>query len=156
LAAAAGQSIELLVVGGGVMVLEFGARLATRDLDGIVTNHIDRDKIRFYVTTVARERSWPDDWLNDAAKGFVASVSETVLMMQARGIRVSRLAVVQLLAMKLCAWRDDVDIADAARLLGELSGSRDEIWAAGIEPHLQPGKELKARYAFDDLWDNRP
>ena len=43
------------------------------------------------------------------------------------------------LSLKLSAWRDDVDIADARRLLEEmlqeLSGSRAEIWQA-VEPYL--------------------
>lgn len=54
--------------------------------------------------------------------------------------------------MKLCAWRDDVDIADARRLLQELTGAYDEGWRK-VEPCLQPGRELKAKYAFDDLWE---
>jgi hypothetical protein len=52
------------------------------------------------------------------------------------------------------AWRDDVDIADAQRLLAELSGDRDSVWRA-VTPFLQPGKELKARYALEDLWKQR-
>jgi hypothetical protein len=58
----------------------------------------------------------------------------------------------QLLAMKLSAWRDDVDIADARLLLSKLEGSRDGVWS-WIEPFLVPGRELKARYAFEDLWE---
>ncbi len=62
--------------------------------------------------------------------------------------------------MKLSAWRDDVDIADARRLLEdllqemlpEMSGNRAEIWQA-VEPYLVPGDELKAQYAFADLWE---
>lgn len=58
--------------------------------------------------------------------------------------------------MKLSAWRDDVDIADARRLLQEMlqkmSGNREEIWQA-VEPFLVPGDELKAQYAFADLWE---
>jgi hypothetical protein len=54
--------------------------------------------------------------------------------------------------MKLSAWRDDVDITDARRLLQELAGKRDDIWQA-VEPYLVPGDELKAQYAFDDLWE---
>jgi predicted nucleotidyltransferase len=154
LAALEGQSIELLIVGGAVMVMEFGSRLSTRDLDGIVTNNIDRALVRSYVATVAQERGWPHDWLNDAAKGFIANAPDAVVMMSALGIRVSRPALEQLLAMKLCAWRDDTDVADAARLLAELRGNNDEIWAK-IEPHLQLGQELKARYAFEDLCDSR-
>jgi hypothetical protein len=70
------------------------------------------------------------------------------------GIRVFRPAYEQLLAMKLCAWRDDIDIADARRLLLELPGDRERVWLL-VEPFLQQGRELKARYAFDDLWEAR-
>jgi hypothetical protein len=54
--------------------------------------------------------------------------------------------------MKLSAWRDDIDISDASRLLEEMKGNRDEIWQE-VEPHLVPGDELKAQYAFADLWE---
>ena len=78
------------------------------------------------------------------------------LIASAPGIRVLRPAVEQLLAMKLGgAWRDDVDIADATRLLAELPSDRQWAWSL-VEPHLQAGRELKARYAFDDLWEDRP
>jgi hypothetical protein len=56
--------------------------------------------------------------------------------------------------MKLAAWRDDVDIEDARLLLTHLSGTRDDVWRA-VEPHVPPGRELKAKYAFDDLWEAR-
>jgi hypothetical protein len=46
-----------------------------------------------------------------------------------------------------------VDIADARRLLQELNESRETIWER-IKPLLQPGRELKATYAFDDLWED--
>ncbi len=50
------------------------------------------------------------------------------------------------------SMRDDIDIADARRLLQEMSGSREDIWHA-VEPYLVPGDELKAQYAFADLWE---
>jgi hypothetical protein len=45
-----------------------------------------------------------------------------------------------------------VDIADAQRLLQELTGLQEEVWSA-VEPFLVPGRELKAQYAFLDLWE---
>ena len=54
--------------------------------------------------------------------------------------------------MKLTAWRDDLDIDDARLLLSQLQGERDEVWEQ-IEPFLVPGRELKAQYAFADLWE---
>ena len=58
----------------------------------------------------------------------------------------------QLLAMKLSAWRDDIDIGDARELLARLQGGAVEIWSR-VEPFIVPGRELKARLAFDDLWE---
>ena len=61
-------------------------------------------------------------------------------------------AVPQLLAMKLSAWRDDVDVADARLLLSKIPGDRASVWRL-VEGHLVPGRELKAQYASDDLWE---
>ena len=58
----------------------------------------------------------------------------------------------QLLAMKLSAWRDDLDVSDARLLLSKLSGDRGSVWKL-VEPYLVPGRQLKAQYAFDDLWE---
>jgi hypothetical protein len=54
--------------------------------------------------------------------------------------------------MKLSAWRDDVDINDATLLLQALTGSQQQIWES-VQPYLIPGAELKAEYAFLDLWE---
>lgn len=50
------------------------------------------------------------------------------------------------------AWRDDLDVSDARLLLSKLSGDRVSVWRQ-VEPHLVPGRQLKAQYAFDDLWE---
>lgn len=152
LAASSGERIELLLLGGGLMVLVFDARQSTRDVDVVILAPPDAAKVRSLAETVARERNWPPDWLNDAAKGFVVGTSRGAIVFTASGIEVRRPSIEQLLAMKLCAWRDDVDIADARRLLQELRGDYNEVWQ-GVTPHLQPNHELKAKYAFDDLWD---
>jgi len=34
----------------------------------------------------------------------------------------------------------------------KLPGAQDDIWAA-VEPFIVPGRELKAQYAFADLWE---
>jgi hypothetical protein len=108
--------------------------------------------VRELAQIIADERGWPEDWLNDGAKGFLIGLSPGPVVFSAPGIEVRSPATGQLLAMKLSAWRDDVDIADARRLLQEMSGSRAEIWQA-VEPYLVPGDELKAQYAFADLWE---
>jgi predicted nucleotidyltransferase len=150
-AQAQGEMVELLLLGGSLMVLVFETRQATRDVDVVILSPA-ADRVRTMAKTIATERAWPDDWLNDAAKGFMVGVSRGPVVFSASGITVRRPAIEQLLAMKLCAWRDDVDIADARRLLRELSSAYDDAWLQ-VVPYLQPGHELKAKYAFDDLWD---
>lgn len=94
----------------------------------------------------------PEDWLNEGAKGYLQGLSPGEILFQGLSLTVRSVAPQQLLAMKLSAWRDDVDIADARLLLSKLSGDRQQVWSL-IEPHIVPGRELKARYAFEDLWD---
>jgi hypothetical protein len=54
--------------------------------------------------------------------------------------------------MKLAAWRDAIDRADAALLLSRISGTQETVWAS-VEP-LVPRTALdKAWYAFQDLWE---
>ncbi len=134
------------------MVLVFQTREATRDVDVVILAPQETERVRAIAKLVAAERGWPDDWLNDAAKGFMVGLSHGPVVFSAAGITVRRPAIEQLLAMKLCAWRDDVDIADARRLLEELPGAYDDVWQQ-VTPYLQPGSELKAKYAFDDLWE---
>jgi hypothetical protein len=152
LAAANGQAADLLLLGGGAMVLRFDARLSTKDLDVVILAPTNAALIRGWAAEVAADLSWPDDWLNDAAKGFVVGSSLSRPVFASAGITVRVPATEQLLAMKLCAWRDDVDIADARRLLAELVGEHEDVWKS-IEPYLYPGRELTAKYAFDDLWE---
>jgi hypothetical protein len=152
LAVARGTEIELALVGGALMVLIYEARESTRDVDAIILAPREVGIVRELAQVVADEHGWPDDWLNDGAKGFLIGLSSGPVVLSAPGIEVRSPATGQLLAMKLSAWRDDVDIADARRLLQEMSGNRDEIWQA-VEPYLVPGDELKAQYAFADLWE---
>lgn len=147
-----GYQIELLAVGGAVMVLAYNARPATHDIDVLILSPKEARIARRLARQVAQELGWSDDWLNDGAKGFLVGVSQGPVIFSAPGIVVRRPALEQLLAMKLSAWRDDVDIEDARRLLQELKGSQDEIWQA-VEPYLIPGQQLKAKYAFLDLWE---
>ena len=151
MAARAGSPIRLVLVGGGAMVLAFGARESTRDLDVAILAPADHAAVRMMAERVAQELQWRSDWLNDAAKGFLVGLSVGPVIFASNGIEVLRPATEQLLAMKLCAWRDDLDISDARRLLDELTGNQQEVWKR-VVPFLQPGEELKAQYAFEDLW----
>ena len=152
-----GESVELLAVGGAVMVLAYAARLATHDVDAVALQPESARLVRRLAQQVAEELDWPADWLNDGAKGFLMGLSDGGVIYAAPGIVVHCPAPAQLLAMKLSAWRDDVDIQDAGRLLRELvgagGGDQEAFWAL-VEPFAIPSQALKARYAFLDLWES--
>lgn len=151
------DAVELLAVGGAVMVLAHNARLSTHDVDAVSLYSGQARLLRELVKQVAMELDWPVDWLNDGAKGYLMGMSDGGIIYEAPGIIVHCPALAQLLAMKLSAWRDDVDIQDAGYLLRALvaDGDRDQesLWAM-IEPFVVPGQQLKARYAFLDLWES--
>ncbi|MCC7264947.1 MAG: nucleotidyltransferase [Candidatus Latescibacteria bacterium] len=154
LAQAQGHRVELVIVGGALMVLAYKARLSTYDVDAVIIAPTETRIVRELVEVIAAERGWPKDWLNDAVKGYMKDLSAGPTVFSAPGIEVRSPSLGQVLAMKLSAWRDDVDIADARRLLEEFpAGSdRETVWKE-IEPYLVPGDELKAQYAFLDLWE---
>ena len=155
LAQAKGLHIELTLIGGAVMVLRFDARPSTRDVDAVILSPREAKLVRDMARQVAEEYDWPEDWLNDGAKGFLVGVSDGPLVFQAPGIEARAPSTEQLLAMKLSAWRDDIDISDARRLLEEVGRGRkrDEVWQS-LEPFLIKGDELTAQYAFWDLWES--
>ncbi len=147
--------IDLIVVGGAATVLAYNARESTQDVGSFILMPKVLSVARKMVIQVASELGLPDDWLNDGAKGYLRGYSDGGIVFESEGITIRCPSTAQLLAMKLAAWRDDVDIADANRLLGTLRQhplSKDDIWAQ-VLPHLIPGSELKAQYAFQDLWE---
>jgi len=144
---------ELLLVGGAAMVLLYGARTSTKDVDAWIECESGRLPVVDAARRVAAELDLPQDWLNDAAKGFIQGYAEGETLLECNSLRVRTLGTRQLLAMKLAAWRDDVDIEDARLLLSSLPGTREEVWAL-VAPFIVPGRDLKARYAFEDLWES--
>jgi len=153
LAVTKGVEIDLVIIGGAAMVLGFEARKATKDVD-VVIRAPAAAIVRQLAAELAEELGWSADWLNDAAKGFVGQPSAGPILLQAPGIVARTVSVHHLLALKLAAWRDDVDIDDARLLLRNCppEGSRDALWNR-IEVFVPRGREQTAWYAFLDLWE---
>jgi hypothetical protein len=143
---------ELWVVGGAALVLLYGARESTKHVDAFTLDAAGAAELRAAAAAVASGLGLPEDWLNDGAKGYLQGLAPGELLFSAPGLLVRSVATPQLLAMKLCAWRDDLDVGDARLLLSKMLGDRASVWGQ-VERHLVPGRELKAEYAFDDLWD---
>lgn len=151
--AGVGRPVEIVLAGGAALVLMYNARDATRDVDVCAVDPSGSAALRAAALRVASTLELPDDWLNDGVKGYLKGLLLGEVLLERPALVVRALGPQQLLAMKLTAWRDDVDIGDARLLLQELRGTREEVWSS-LEPFVIPGHELKARYALDDLWES--
>lgn len=145
------QHAELVVVGGAALVLLFRARESTKDVDALFLRP-EASQVRAAAARVAEILALPEDWLNDGAKGFMVGVSSGETLYDAPSLRVRAASTEQLLAMKLCAWRDAIDRADAELLLSTLKNTKEDIWAS-LEPFIPRHDLDKASYAFEDLWE---
>jgi hypothetical protein len=64
--------VELIIVGGAAMVLLFGARESTKDVDGFQLDLEASPRVAGAAASVAMVLGLPGDWLNDAAKARYA------------------------------------------------------------------------------------
>ena len=142
---------EIVVAGGAALVLLFGARDSTKDVDALFLRP-QAAIVRNAAARVADRLRLPSDWLNDGAKGYFVGISSGEILHASPSLSVRAASVEQLLAMKLGAWRDAVDRGDARILLSHLHGSKEEVWSR-VEKFVSPTEQDKASYAFEDLWD---
>lgn len=149
---------ELCLFGGSVMVLAFAARLSTKDVDAIFE---PTQAIREAARNVGEGRGFPENWLNDAAKGFVSAHHETIAgnLPQFSNLRLTMPTAEYLLAMKSMASRigsvetdaDDVnDIIFLTRHLGLKTAAQVmELVAAYYPANRIP---VKSQYLVEGLF----
>ena len=105
-----GIRAELFVVGGAAMSLAYNTRRTTRDVDAVFE---PTSEIRAAARRVADTHALPEDWLNDAVKGFLPGPDpQQRAVLAAPGINVSVPSPEYLLAMKVAAARVDRDSDD--------------------------------------------
>ena len=158
-ASAAGKVIDIAVYGGAAMVLAFPARPATKDVDAVALN--DKEFLRRAVKQIADVQNWPEDWLNDAVKGFLSprQVDSAVLKLfrsypseNSPGLRVFMACPEYLLAMKCIAMRVDPkdlsqDINDIGLLIQALNLSTVEQ-VLDIVVSYYPNQQIRPKTQF--------
>lgn len=112
---------EICIVGGAAMVLAFGSRRSTRDIDALVMAPSD---IRLAAERVAEAYGIPAGWLNDGAKGFASRRNvEVCELLQLSNLRVVAPPAEYVLAMKCISARmglDEHDKEDTKTLIRRL------------------------------------
>jgi hypothetical protein len=148
--------VEILVVGGAAMILHFGARRATLDVDYLLLQG-EAIAFRSAVAAVASSRGLPHDWMNDAVKGFVDILPPdftarlTSLELGLQNLRVDVLSRPEQAAMKLVALRE-ADLEDLELLLPRLTPAEQQILIRTME-HLaaiRPDWALRMRLFLEE------
>ncbi len=142
---------EICLYGGAVMCLAYAARPSTKDVDAIFE---PTQTIRTIVHQVAQMHDLPDDWLNDAVKGFVVPHPQRILI-ELACLRVYIPEPDYLLAMKSMAARVDTqDRTDIEFLIKKLDiRSAEEVFKI-IETYYRKQQIKPAtRYFIEELFE---
>lgn len=141
---------QIFVVGGAAMALAYSTRRVTKDIDAVFE---PKSSIYEAAAKVAEDLGLPDDWLNDAAKGFMpGSDREARPVPDIEGIEITTASPRYLLAMKLMAMRFGEDDEDIELLLRECDlHSADE--ALELVERMYPEREPppKTRFFLEEV-----
>ena len=151
-----GAEGEIYLVGGAVMCLAFDARAATRDVDAFFR---PTALIRKAAARVAARAGVPDDWLNDAVKGFLSPHGDFDSYLELPHLRVFVARPKYLLAMKCASMRlgaEFHDLDDVRYLLRYLNLSTVEQALAVVTRYF-PEEQLppKSRLVLEELLARR-
>jgi methylmalonyl-CoA mutase cobalamin-binding subunit len=149
--AARGIEGRIFVVGGAAMALAFDARRSTRDIDAVFE---PKTEVYRAAHAVAEELDLPDDWLNDAVKGFVPGTDpDAVPVFERPGLSVSAASARFLLAMKLRAARVEQDAEDIRFLAGLLGlHDADAVLQVALDRYSADDLPPRARFLVDELF----
>jgi hypothetical protein len=163
-ARARGVIVEIAVYGGVALMLTFPGRPTTKDVDAVARS--DAGVLRKLARELAESRAWPENWLNDAVKGFLSAhdrepgatrLFRTYPSETDPGLRVYVAVPEYLLAMKCLAMRiaqpeGSEDLADIERLVGFLDLSDAEAVLAIVEKYYPRGRiPPKTRFGVEEL-----
>jgi hypothetical protein len=142
---------QIFIVGGAAMALAYSTRRVTKDIDAVFE---PKSVIYAAAAKVAEDLGLPEDWLNDAAKGFMPGDDEHQRPVpDIRGIEVTTASPRYLLAMKLMAMRFGEDDEDIEILLREC-GMHSAEEALDLLEHMYPLQEPppKTRFFLEELF----
>jgi hypothetical protein len=103
---------EICIVGGAAMIIAFGSRESTEDIDALL---LKPSSVREAIRQVAENKGLPENWLNDGAKGFASGEqTEMTELLNLSHLRVISPSPEYILAMKCIAARTGLDKGDKA------------------------------------------
>lgn len=141
------------------MVLSFVARVSTKDVDAVFH---PATEIRQLAKSIGEEKKLPEDWLNDAVKGFVSHNHETTTanLPQFENLRVTMPVPEYLLAMKCMASRvataagEPSDVDDIIFLIRHLKLKDAAQVLEIVSQYYPPNRiQIKTQYLIEGLFE---
>ncbi len=150
-----GVTGEVCIVGGAAMILAFGSRESTRDIDALV---MAPASVRTAVAQVADTNGFPKDWLNDGAKGFASGRStEMKEILKFSHLRIVIPSAEYILAMKCLAARvglDEHDKEDTKFLIKHIELQNANSVLAVVEKYYPRERiSAKTQYFIQEVCD---
>ena len=143
---------EVYLVGGAVMCLALGARDATRDVDAWFR---PTTVVREAAARVAARAGVPENWLNDAVKGWLSPRGTFDRFFERSHLQVFVAQPAYLLAMKCVAMRlgeEFHDLDDVRYLLRHLNLTTARDALAVVTQYFDDAQiPLKTRLALEEL-----
>lgn len=136
---------EIGICGGAVMSLVFHTRESTKDVDAIFK---PTREIRKASVAVAGKLGVPEDWLNDAAKGYFLTAPPVHDVVELSNLRVWAPQADYMLAMKCFSARFDSHDVDDVRFLLDHLGIQTVEEACRIVELYVPRKVIPAKTQF--------
>lgn len=155
--------VEIAVFGGASLILAYDLRSATRDLDAVFSDTC-KEFVTKSIKQIAAENSWPEDWMNDAVKGFMSSsgvlteFTEYSRQYHPFGLRVFIPVPEYLFAMKCLAMRvgetDSTDVSDI-RNLATICNITSVEKALQVVEQFYPRKTIspKVQFGIEEIFD---
>jgi hypothetical protein len=147
---------ELYLVGGAVMCIVYDSRESTKDLDAFFR---PIEAVRDAAGRVAAGNDIPENWLNDAVKGFLSENGDYQPFLELSNLKVMTASPEYLLAMKCLAMRlgaEFHDEADIRYLLRFLNISNYQVALDTISRYYPLERfPQKTLYALEELLGDR-
>lgn len=147
-----GAKGEIGLCGGAVMCLVFKTREATKDVDAIFE---PTREIREAAQRVAADNNLPEDWLNDAAKGFFLADPPKQAVLDLSHLRVWAPGADYMLAMKCLSARFDThDRDDVIFLIRHLELKRaEDVFRIILKYYPRGSVPPKTEYFIEEVFE---